>query len=153
MNSLLYKRIRAFGIDTSGCFFLMMLLLLGFPDLNRNIKLGLAVMLMVLFYLFPYLFNTGQTFGKRSQRIKIIKKDGTKASILRILGRDTLKITLFFLTSGIYALISLFILDEAGKGPTLHDFIFKTKVQDIDYNINKNTSDFIPSSLKKKGIK
>jgi len=153
MNSLLYKRIRAFGIDTSGCFFLMMLLILGFPDLNKNIRMGLAILLMVIFYLFPYLFNTGQTFGKRSQKIKVVKKDGSKASIFRIIGRDTLKVVLFFITGGIYGLFSLFILDESGKGPTLHDFIFKTKVLDLDYNINKNTSDYIPNSLRKKGIK
>ena len=64
MNSLLYKRIRAFSIDTSGCFFLMFLLLLGFPNLDQNIKMLISAGLMVAFYLLPYLLNTAQTFGK-----------------------------------------------------------------------------------------
>ena len=152
MNSLLYKRIRAFSIDTSGCFFLMLLLLLGFPNLDQNIKMLISAGLMVAFYLLPYLLNTAQTFGKRTQRIRIMRKNGSKAGILRVILRDITKIALFFGTAGVYGIISLFVIDESGRGPTLHDAIFGTVVVDLDVHIDKRTGNFVPDSLKKRGL-
>lgn len=145
------KRVRGFSIDTSLSFLLIILLIgIPFPIIVRQI---LLVVIMICVYLVPYFFSSGQTFGKRIQKIKVVNEDYSDASAIKLLFRDMFKVLLSVSTFGIYLIICVFAMDEKSRNRTIHDKIFKTIV--IDLNTNKKYKDDfleIPKSLKKRGI-
>lgn len=145
------KRIRAFSIDTSLAAILV-LLLFGLP-VKSSVQTFIAFSIIIGVYLVPHLFSRGQTFGKRVQKIQIINYNGTQASLLKIILRDAFKISLSILTGGIYLIICFFVVDEKGDKRTIHDYIFRTIVVDLD-KTKKYKDEYLsrPSSLRNRGL-
>ena len=83
----------------------------------------------------PYLFGTGQSFGKRIQKIKIIKN--TKELVPTTLEvpnrfylvlREFVKCIFIILSFGLYIFIAGIVSTNREDGRTIHDLIFKTRV-------------------------
>ncbi|MBU1141232.1 MAG: hypothetical protein KKG64_01790, partial [Firmicutes bacterium] len=65
--------------------------------------------------------------------------------------RDIVKLTFSISTFGIYMVISFFILSDK-SGRTVHDYIFKTKVIDMEKPTGKNTFMNKTESMRKRGF-
>lgn len=148
------KRVRAFAIDTSA---VMLMLMIAYPMPQTFPGLLGEVLVYVIglggflgFYLVPYLFSNGQSFGKRIQKIKIVDVSGQTAPLWRILLREVFKISLSVFTFGIYMLISFFILSDQSR--TIHDYIFKTKMIDLEKRTERDHYFGTTESLRKKGL-
>lgn len=150
------KRVRAFSIDTSGSVLFMILAIpmrstfqgaLG--DIVTYIMIALA---FLSFYFIPYFFSNGQSFGKRIQKIKIVGKNGNNLSIWIILLRELFKLGLSILTGGIYVVIAFFVMNDK-TSRTIHDYIFGTKMIDLERRVReKDTFMGVSESLRKKGL-
>ena len=117
------KRVRAFAIDTSGVtIFLILSIPLGW-DIAKYVALGAVL----IFYFLPYLLSKGQSFGKRTQKIKIVTVDELDVPLWRIFLREFFKVTLSVVTYGVYMIVAFFFLSEK-KGQTIHDYIFKLRL-------------------------
>lgn len=148
------KRVRAFAIDTSA---VMLMLMIAYPMPQTFPGLLGEVLVYVIglggflgFYLVPYLFSNGQSFGKRIQKIKIVDVSGQTAPLWRILLREVFKISLSVFTFGIYMVISFFILSDQSR--TIHDYIFKTKMIDLEKRTERDHYFGTTESLRKKGL-
>lgn len=148
------KRVRAFAIDTSA---VMLMLMIAYPMPQTFPGLLGEVLVYVIglggflgFYLVPYVFSNGQSFGKRIQKIKIVDVSGQTAPLWRILLREVFKISLSVFTFGIYMLISFFILSDQSR--TIHDYIFKTKMIDLEKRTERDHYFGTTESLRKKGL-
>lgn len=148
------KRVRAFAIDTSA---VMLMLMIAYPMPQTFPGLLGEVLVYVIglggflgFYLVPYLFSNGQSFGKRIQKIKIVDVSGQTAPLWRILLREVFKILLSVFTFGIYMVISFFILSDQSR--TIHDYIFKTKMIDLEKRTERDHYFGTTESLRKKGL-
>ena len=144
------KRVRAFAIDTSG---VALFTILAMPLFTVWKYLPHTVFGLAFFglYFFPHFLTPCQTFGKKIQKIKIVDLDGTTPSLLKIIGRDLFKVALSMVTAGVYLVISFFAMDEK-TSRTIHDYIFKTKVIDLEapqgkYNYMNKTE-----SMRKRGF-
>jgi uncharacterized RDD family membrane protein YckC len=144
------KRVRAFAIDTSGVA-LVAILGLGISAESTTLSYVLVGIAFFGFYLFPYVFGQGQTLGKRVQKIKVIHKSGAEAPIWLLLTRDLFKLILSISTYGIYMIVAVFVISNK-DGRTIHDYVFQTKV--IDLEPHKGKSDILGKSslLKERGI-
>lgn len=148
------KRVRAFAIDTSA---VMLMLMIAYPMPQTFPGLLGEVLVYVIglggflgFYLVPYVFSNGQSFGKRIQKIKIVDVSGQTAPLWRILLREVFKISLSVFTFGIYMVISFFILSDQSR--TIHDYIFKTKMIDLEKRTERDHYFGTTESLRKKGL-
>jgi len=141
------KRVRAFAIDTSGVTLLMIL------SIPFGIEIGQFIIIgsVVLFYFLPYFFISGQTFGKRMQKIKIVTIDDQQVPIWRILLREIFKLGLSVATFGVYLIIAFFFMNDK-TSRTIHDYIFKTKMIDLNPVRYNNNVLGTTESLKKRGI-
>lgn len=130
------KRVRAFAIDISGLSILVLLTALGLPQFDyRPVVQGAILALgFFLIIILPIILSKGQSFGKRTQKIKVVNMDGTDVNILILILRDVFKFVASTLTFGLYLIIAYFTLTEKMVSRTLHDYIFKTKVIDLDYS-------------------
>ncbi|MDD3171508.1 MAG: RDD family protein [Bacilli bacterium] len=127
------RRLRAFSIDTSFAFFLV-LCLIPIP-LDADIKKYLVGVIYFGVSLVPYLFGSGQTFGKRIQKIKVIKNTSelvpTKYVVpnrFYLILREFTKCCFIIMTFGLYILVAGIVSTNREDGRTIHDFIFKTRV-------------------------
>lgn len=141
------KRVRAFAIDTSG---VTLLLILSIP-LGQTIAQYVAISSVFIFYFLPYLISNGQTFGKRTQKIKIVNVDDSKAPLWKILLRDLFKVGLSIVTFGVYLVIAFFVMSDK-TSRTIHDYIFKTKVIDLSPERINNNVLGTSESLRKRGL-
>lgn len=136
------KRVRAFSIDTASLM-LVLILTMFLNPLLRNILL--AIMFFII-YILPYLISKGQTFGKRIQKIKVVKVDGSDVNTLIVILRQLFILLVIAITFGIYLIVAFFFLSEKETSRTIHDYIFKTKMIDlspVDYKddyLNKTES-------------
>ena len=150
------KRVRAFAIDTSG---VMLLIILALPMrstfqglLGTIISYVMVIGAFLGFYLVPYFFSNGQSFGKRIQKIKIVDLDGNDVKLWVILIREIFKVGLSMFTAGLYMVVSFFVMDEK-TSRTIHDYIFKTKLIDLEKRARGRTEYFgTTESLRKKGL-
>jgi uncharacterized RDD family membrane protein YckC len=128
------KRVRSYAADVSGLAILTILTALGMPVFPGREYAQAAVMLVGFFLIIilPMILSKGQTFGKRMQKIKVVKLDGTDASILILVLREIFKYGLGIATFGVYIIVAYFTLTEKHVSRTIHDYIFKTKVIDLD---------------------
>lgn len=127
------RRIRAFSIDTSITFVCVLFLI---PlQINADIKKYLVFGIYILVAIVPYLFGTGQTFGKRVQKLKVVKN--TKELVITdpivpnrfyLVLRELTKCAFIIMTFGFYIIISAIIATNHEDGRTIHDYIFKTRV-------------------------
>jgi uncharacterized RDD family membrane protein YckC len=130
------KRVRAFAIDTSGVT--LVIILSSFLGTTwaplPYITSGIAAF---VFYFLPYFFSSGQTFGKRIQKIKVVTLHGKNVNVFLLILRDLLKLGLSVLTFGVYLIICYFVMNEK-TSRTIHDYIFKTKMIDLEPLQGKN---------------
>ncbi|HHT82180.1 MAG TPA: RDD family protein [Acholeplasmataceae bacterium] len=124
------KIIKSFAIDTSGT---MLVVLLSIPISNppeaRWILIGAA---FFGFYFLPYFISSGQTFGKRVEKIKVVDVSGPEAPLWRILLRQLFMIVVGLITFGIYYVFCFFFITDKRENRLPHDYIFKTRIIDID---------------------
>lgn len=148
------KRVRAFAIDTSA---VMLLLMIAYPMPQTFDGILGEILLYVIglggflgFYLLPYLFSNGQSFGKRIQKIKIVDISGKPAPLWRILLREIFKIGMSIFTFGIYLVVSFFVLSDQSR--TIHDYLFRTKMIDLERRTERDHYFGTTESLRKKGL-
>lgn len=150
------KRVRAFAIDTSA---VTLFVILSMP-LNNMFPMESGVPLIpylvsglafVGFYFFPYFLSSGQTFGKRIQKIKVVDYLGGDAQLWRILLRDIFKLVLSISTFGLYLVISFFVMSDK-TSRTIHDYIFKTKMIDLEKPTGKDNYLGKVESMRKRGL-
>ena len=144
------KRVRAFAIDTSG---VMLFIILALPFFTQNIYIsyGISIASFIGFYIFPHVLTPGQTFGKRIQKIRIVDLEGNPVKLWVVILRDVTRVLFSVLTFGVYLVVAFFLMNEK-TSRTIHDYIFKTKVVDLEkpqgkYNYMNKTE-----SMRKKGL-
>jgi uncharacterized RDD family membrane protein YckC len=127
------------------------------PETSRSTPLRLFVLFAcasVLFfglYFLPHFITPGQTFGKRIQKIKIVNLEGEDLTRLHALSRDFVKVFASVFTGGLYLIIAFFFLNDK-TSRTIHDYIFKTKVIDLEKPTGKNTFMNKTESMRKRGF-
>ncbi|WP_025724811.1 RDD family protein [Acholeplasma granularum] len=130
------KRVRAFAADISGLVIVFILAAFGLADFDSSIRAIIQVTALILTFffliIFPHLIKSKQTFGKRIQKIKVVNLDGTEATKFKLILRELFKYSASTLTFGLYLVIAYFALTEKQVSRTIHDYIFKTKVIDLD---------------------
>ena len=144
------KRVRAFAIDTSGIM-LFIIIALPFSTQNVYISYGISIASFIGFYIFPHFLTPGQTFGKRIQKIKIVDLEGNPVKLWVVILRDVTRVLFSVATFGVYLIVAFFVMNEK-TSRTIHDYIFKTKVIDLEkpqgkYNYMNKTE-----SMRKKGL-
>ncbi|MBN2268526.1 MAG: RDD family protein [Acholeplasmataceae bacterium] len=144
------KRVRAFAIDTSGVMIFVILSLFTGTEI-RAIPYIISVTAAFVFYVLPHFFSRGQTFGKRIQKIKTVDLDGNDLKLWRIILRDVFRLALSFMTFGLYLIIAFFFINEK-TSRTIHDYIFKTKVIDLEKPVGKMNFMNKTESMRKKGL-
>lgn len=128
------RRLRAFSIDTSFAAVLV-LILIGFPSIDASIRQTLALVIYFGIFCLPNLLGKGQSFGKRIQKIAVVKNTKelviTKKEIpnrFYLLLRDFTKCLFILITFGFYIIIAAIVSTNRQDGRTIHDLIFKTRV-------------------------
>ncbi len=126
----LTTRIGSYLIDGLfiAAYYIAILLILGSIDVNpfENIALGALLGLPIFFYslTFEILWN-GQTPGKRINKIRVVKIDGSKPTLGSYLLRWILRIIDISITSGSVAILTILL---NGKGQRLGDLAASTTV-------------------------
>ena len=145
------KRVRAFAIDTSGAMIVLIIATFGIAPFNELAAQAVTIIGLVMFYFVPYLRGSGQTLGKRVQKIKVVLKDDRPAPFWLLLLRDLTKLGLSFVTAGLYMIVATFSM-SSHVSRTIHDYIFQTKVIDLEPATKKD--DFLGRSslLKERGL-
>jgi len=153
------KRVRAFAADISGLIIVFILTAYGMANIDDPLRsiLQIGMLLSTFFFLiiFPNLLKSKQTFGKRIQKIKVVNLDGTDASKIKLILRELFKYFFSIATCGLYSIIAFFALSEKHVSRTIHDYIFKTKVIDLDTsqrNMDVNTT-FRTKTMKDTSLK
>ena len=144
------KRVRAFAIDTSGVA-LVGILAIGVSPQSETLAYVIFLSAAFFFYLFPYFRRTGQTLGKHVQKIQVVLKDGQQAPVWLLLLRDTTKVLASVLTAGLYLLICMFFMNSH-TSRTIHDYIFQTKMIDLEKRQGKDDILGRSSLLKDRGL-
>lgn len=130
------KRVRAFAADISGLIIVFILTAFGLANIDSTFRpiLQVSILVFTFFFLiiFPNLTKAKQSFGKRIQKIKVVNLDGTEASKVKIVAREIFKYFFSTATFGLYLVVAFFALTEKQVSRTIHDYIFKTKVIDLD---------------------
>ncbi|AUD65548.1 hypothetical protein BK011_07520 [Tenericutes bacterium MZ-XQ] len=146
------KRVRAFAIDTSAVsLFIILSLFLG--EYYKPLPYIVSGVAFLGFYFIPYLSKKthGQTLGKKVQRIQIVKIDDSKAELWRLFLRDVFKLGASILTFGIYLIVAFFVMSDK-TSRTIHDYIFKTKVIDLEKPTGKFEAFNKTESMRKRGF-
>ncbi|MGB0174738.1 MAG: RDD family protein [Acholeplasmataceae bacterium] len=145
------KRVRAFAIDTSGVMLVGIVATFGVTPFNETLGIILFGLGAFMFYIFPYFRGTGQTFGKRIQKIKVVMKDDRPAPIWLLLIRDMTKLFASLFTYGLYLVVATFSMNSH-VSRTIHDYIFQTKVIDLQNERDMGSVLGKSSLLKDRGI-
>lgn len=146
------KIVKSFAIDTSGVMLVLFISIpLGEPPYLRYVLIGAA---FVGFYFFPYILSNGQTFGKRVEKIKVVDKSGVDCQLWRALLRQLVFLVLSIGTFGIYLIVSFFLMSEKRENRLPHDYIFRTKIIDINPpNRDRGSDGFEKTdSMRKRGL-
>ncbi len=146
------KIIKSFAIDTSG---VMLVVLLCIPLNNPPyLRMALIITAFIGFYFFPYFLSNGQTFGKRVEKIKVVDVSGVEARIWRILLRQFFMLAVSIATAGLYFIVCFFFLSEKRENRLPHDYLFRTRIIDIDPPKRDQGSDGFnkTESMRKRGL-
>ncbi len=146
------KRVRAFAMDTSPVA-IITLVSFWLPVEQAWVPYVIIGAAFIGFYMFPYFLKSskGQTFGKRIQKIRIVNMDDTPVELWKVLLRDMFKLALSIGTFSAYLVISFFVMNDK-TGRTIHDYIFKTKVIDLEKPKQKERILGTTESLRKRGL-
>ncbi|PKK87011.1 MAG: hypothetical protein CVV63_02525 [Tenericutes bacterium HGW-Tenericutes-8] len=144
------KRVRAFAIDTSA---VMLFVIVSMPlgDVFKELPYIVSGSAFIGFYFAPYLFTKGQTFGKKMQKIRVVGLEGEDVQKWRVILRDLFKVIMSIITFGIYLVVSFFIMSDK-TSRTVHDYLFKTKVIDLEKPTGKNNFMNKTESMRKRGF-
>lgn len=128
------KRVRAFAADMSGLIIAVILSAFGLANVQYReiIQLSILAVVFFLIIILPLLLKSKQTFGKRIQKIKVMNMDDSEPSSIKLILREIFKYFASTITFGAYLVIAFFVLSEKHVSRTIHDYIFKTKVIDLD---------------------
>ncbi|MGI6768938.1 MAG: RDD family protein [Bacilli bacterium] len=130
------RRLRAYSIDTSLAILLVILIIFSIYDLNlsNNLKNGIIAAVYLGVYIIPNLISPGQTFGKRVQKLRVIKNRGYEGREYQVPARwllvlrELLKAAFTIFTFGFYLIIAGIASNNRRDGRSIHDFIFGTRV-------------------------
>lgn len=146
------KIIKSFAIDTSGVMLIVLLSIpLGQPTYLRPTLIGAA---FLGFYFLPYFISSGQTFGKKVEKIKVVDRSGKDAPMWRVLLRQLFLLVASIATFGIYLIVSFFTISEKRENRLPHDYIFRTKIVDLDPPVRGGGDDGFEKteSMRKRGF-
>lgn len=146
------KIVKSFAIDTSGVMLILLVSIpLSDPVYLRPILIGAG---FIGFYFFPYFLSSGQTFGKRVEKIKVVDRSGADAALWRVLLRQLVFLIFSIGTFGIYLIVAFFTLSEKRENRMPHDYIFRTKLVDINPpNRDRGSDGFDKTdSMRKRGL-
>ena len=121
-------RILAFLIDgliIFGYYVLVIFLLAGTNAFSTASFIGLMIVPAFLYHLLFEIFMNGQSPGKRQMNIKVVRMDGTPATIGNYIIRWLLRLIEIDLMSGAIAMLTIAI---SGKGQRLGDLAAGTTV-------------------------
>lgn len=130
------RRLRAYSIDTSLAILLVILIIFSIYDLNlsNNLKNGIIAAVYLGVYIIPNLISPGQTFGKRVQKLRVIKNRGYEGREYQVPARwllvlrELLKAAFTIFTFGFYLIIAGIASNNRRDSRSIHDFIFGTRV-------------------------
>ncbi len=127
------RRVRSFSIDLSFAtiMFIIFVMLLNLLDWGTDqIKLLLAASVAYFGALIiPNLFQKGQSFGKRNQKMMVVNINTNQApKMIVLILREIFKGLLMIWTYGAYMVICGIMVNSRKDGRVVHDLVFKTKV-------------------------
>lgn len=133
MNNAYERRIRAFSIDLSMATVLLFLLIgiaSAIEGVDDGLKIGVAASIAYFGTLVvPTLFSRGQSFGKRTQKIKVVSvRTGEAAPLFIGILRELFKAALLIVTVGFYIVVCGIMASSRKDGRVIHDLIFGTRV-------------------------
>jgi len=64
----------------------------------------------------------------------VVNMDDREPHVIKLIAREFVKYGLSLATFGVYLIVAYFFISENQVSRTIHDFIFKTKVIDLDYS-------------------
>lgn len=128
------RRVRAFAADVSGVTIALLIAMYGIPNFDGSIFVKIAIVLFayLLIVILPIFSESKSTFGQRLQKIRVVNFNDSEPSRIKLILRELTKYALSFITFGLYLIIAFFALTEKYSSRTIHDYIFKTKMIDID---------------------
>jgi len=133
MNNSYERRIRAFSIDLSMATVLLFLLI-GIASViegvDDGLKIGVAASIAYFGTLvIPNFFSRGQSFGKRTQKIKVVDvRTGEAAPLAMVVLRELFKAALLIVTVGFYIVVCGIMASSRKDGRVIHDLLFRTRV-------------------------
>ena len=130
------KRVRAFAADISGLSVAVLLTAFGLTNFEgKNLVQFIVITLaFILIIILPLCLKSHQTFGQRIQKIKVVNMDDREPHVIKLIAREIVKYGLSLATFGVYLILAYFFISENQVSRTIHDYIFKTKVIDLDYS-------------------
>ena len=154
------RRLRAYSIDTSLAFLLVILVIFTVYDLKMPewAKNSIVAAIYLGVYIIPNLISPGQTFGKRVQKLKVIKNSGYEGREYRVPSRffwscASFKAACTILTFGFYLLIAGIVSNNRRDGRTVHDFVFGTRVIPLTRFSDERTERFVVGEEMKEALK
>lgn len=147
------RRLRAYSIDTSLAFLLVILVIFTVYDLKMPewAKNSIVAAIYLGVYIIPNLISPGQTFGKRVQKLKVIKNSGYEGREYRVPSRfflvlrELLKAACTILTFGFYLLIAGIVSNNRRDGSPLLRMIHVWRVSS---NCPELTTQFITAKTR-----
>lgn len=140
------ERILAYLLDNviCGAWFFLTFMILGTADLVTPVFLILIVSLPILLYhLISEIFFNGQSIGKRTLNIRVLKKDGTQPSLGNYFMRWIFRLIECTMAFGSIALITILFngkgqrLGDIAAGTTVVRTRRKTSIRDVTMLIRK----------------
>lgn len=152
MSNGFEKRLRAMAIDSSGVA-IIIILVLGFQP-PADWAVPIISVAYGFFHYLPYFFWSGQTFGKKTQGIRVVSLSGKRIPLWRALLREAIKMMLMIVSGGLYVLFNSFFISNNGERGALHDFLMRTKVVVLAPKQPEYKDDYLEktNSMKRMGL-
>lgn len=108
-----------------------------YPPLSILISVHIPI---VFYHFLCEVFLGGQSIGKKVKKIKVIKVDGTRPSVVDYLARWLLSLVEILMTGGVVALITIIVSDNSQR---LGDMLGKTTVIKLEKGIKLEDTIFV----------
>lgn len=138
-------RILAQIIDLLILFAYIIFIAVTVMKFNPPEALTILAFIPVFFYHFLCeVFLDGQSLGKKVRKIKVIKVDGTRPSVVDYFSRWLFGIVEIIMTSGVIALITILV---SSKSQRIGDMIGKTSVVKLEKSLTLEDTIFISTDV------